>query len=135
MAELTDDAMADFLHHVCHVDIAGRLDREKAGLEARLGAVEVDTLHEDAMEMEVHIERTAKTLDKRDRPRLELVSWDTACDRLVHIILPDGGADDRMDLRGQLLGRGHPIPQGYGHRDDPLAGGGPGDHALDQVGR
>jgi hypothetical protein len=102
--------MADFLKHVCHIGIAGRLAREKAGLAPLVGAIEVDPLQEDAMEMKVQIEGTPKTLNKRDRPWLELVSWDTACDRLVHIILPDGRADDRMDLRGQLLGRGHPIP-------------------------
>src|SRR5919109_960600 len=117
MAELTDDAMADFLKHVCHVGIAGRLAREKAGLAARLGAIEVDALKKDTMEMEIEIEGTPKTLHKRDRPWLDLVSWDTACDRLVHVILPDCRADERMDLRGQLLGRGHPIPQGDGHRD------------------
>ena len=68
-------------------------------------------------------------------PGWTLARWDAACDRLVHIILPDRGADDRMDLRGQVLGRGHPVPQGDGHRDDPLARRHPGDDLLDQVGR
>ena len=57
-----------------------------------------------------------------------------SCDGFVHIILPDRGADDRMDLRGQLLGRGHPVPQGDRHRHDPLARGDPGNDLLDQVG-
>jgi hypothetical protein len=58
MAELTDDAVADFLHHVCHVGIAGRLDREKAGLEARLGAIEVDALKKEDMKMEMQEKRS-----------------------------------------------------------------------------
>jgi len=53
MAELAEDPMADFLNHVCHVGIAGRLDREKAGRAALVGAIEIDPLEEDAMEMEV----------------------------------------------------------------------------------
>jgi len=57
----------------------------------------------------MEIEATANTLHKRDRPWLDLVAWDPAGDRLVHIILTDRGANDRMDLRGQLLGCGHPI--------------------------
>ena len=57
MAELTDDAMADFLKYVCHVGIAGRLDREKAGLEARFGAIEVDALKKDTMKMEIGVRR------------------------------------------------------------------------------
>jgi hypothetical protein len=76
--------------------------------------------------MEVQIDRTAKTLDKGHRPRLDLGPWDTACDRLVHIILPNRGADDGMNLRGELLGRSHPIPQGDRHRHDPLARRHPG---------
>ena len=48
------------------------------------------------MEMEVHIERTAKTLDKRDRPRLDGGPREPAGDCLVHIILTDRRADDRM---------------------------------------
>src|SRR5215510_8213809 len=49
------------------------------------------------------------------------VGWRTAsCASFVHIILPDRGTDNRMDLRGEVLRGGHPIPQGNGHRDDPL---------------
>src|SRR5262249_52685520 len=102
--------MADFLHDGCYVGIAGRLACDKPRLAAGLGALEVDALKKDAMKMEMEIEGTAKALDKRDGSRMDLVSWDTACDRLVDVILPDGGGDDRMALRGQLLGRGHPIP-------------------------
>jgi hypothetical protein len=95
------------------------------------------------MAMEVQIEGTPKTLHKRDRPRLHLSPWDTAGDRFVDIILSDGGADDGMDLRRQLLGRSHPVAHGEGtplnwrpcadavagnrHRDDPLARGYPRD--------
>ena len=44
----------------------------KRGLRPCVGAIEIDALHEDAMEMEIHIERTAKALDKRDRSRVHL---------------------------------------------------------------
>jgi hypothetical protein len=40
-----------------------------------------------------------------------------------------------MDLRGEVLRGGHPIPQGNGHRDDPLACRHPGNDLLNQVGR
>src|SRR5215472_4230310 len=100
--------MADFLQHVGHVGIAGRLAREKARLEVLVGAIEIDPLEEDAMEMEIEIEGTPKTLDKRDRPWVDLVAWGTACDRLVHIILTDGRANDGMDLGREVLRRGHP---------------------------
>src|SRR5262249_19770036 len=61
----TDDAVTELLEDRGNVCIAGRCGFDKAGLEASFGAIEVDALHEDAMEMEIHIERTAKTLDKR----------------------------------------------------------------------
>jgi len=49
------------------------------------------------------------------------VGWRTAsCASFVHIILPDRGTDNRVDLCGEVLRGGHPIPQGNGHRDDPL---------------
>src|SRR5262249_38296006 len=102
LAELADDPPADRLDHGGDIGIAGRLACEKAGLAARLGAIAVDALQEDAMAMEVHIERTAKPLEKRHRPRLDLVAWDTACDRLMHVILTDRGANDRMDLRREV---------------------------------
>src|SRR5262249_26363897 len=130
----TDDAVTELLEDRGNVVIAGRGGVDKAGLEASCGAIEVDALHEDAMEMEIHIERTAKTLDKRDRPWLDCGPWDTTCDRLVHIILTDCRADDRMDLRRQILGRGHPVPQRDRHRDDPLAGRDPGRDARDEGG-
>jgi hypothetical protein len=106
----TDDPPTDFLDHGGDVGVGRRLTLDKAGLAARLSAIAVDALKKDTMKMEIEIEGTAKTLQKRDRPWLDLVAWDTACDRLVDVILTDGGADDRMDLRGQLWGRGHPIP-------------------------
>jgi len=54
--------MADFLKHVCHVGIAGRLALEKAGLAAVVGAIEIDPLEEDTMKMEIGV-----------RPRLHLM--------------------------------------------------------------
>src|SRR5262249_23605216 len=71
LAELTDDPVTDLLEDCGDVRIAGRLAREKAGLEAVVGAIEVDPLEEDAMKMEVEIEGTPKALDKRHRPRVD----------------------------------------------------------------
>src|SRR5262249_12654296 len=117
-----------------YIGIGGRLALHKARLEVGLGAIQIDALQEDTVEMKIQIDRTAKTLDKGHRPRLNLGPWDTACDRLVHIILPNRGADDGMNLRGELLGRSHPIPQADRHRYDPLARRHPGDDLLDEVG-
>jgi len=61
------------------------------------------------MEMEVQIERAAKALEKRDRARVDDGSRVTALDRLVDIILPDGGTNDGMDLGRELLGCRHPV--------------------------
>jgi hypothetical protein len=105
-----DDPPADFLDHGRHIGIGGRLALDEARREARLSAIEVDALKEDAMEMEVEIDRTPETLDKCDRPWVDVGSCKASCDRLVHIILPDRGTDDRMDLRGEVLRGGHPIP-------------------------
>src|SRR5215510_11952509 len=124
-----------FLYHRCYIGIAGRLAREKAGLQAHGGAIEVDTLYEDAMEMEVHIERAAKTLEKRDRARVDGGSRVTALDHLVDVILPNCRADDGMDLGGELVGCRHPVAQGDGHRDDPLSCRDPGEDLLDEVRR
>ena len=87
------------------------------------------------MEMEVEIDSAAETLDKGDRPRLDVGSRNASYDGFVHIILPDRGTNDGMDLRGQFLRGSHPIPQGDRHRDDPLARRDPGNDPLDQVGR
>src|SRR5215831_12945672 len=101
--QLTDDPVPDLLEDCGDVRIAGWFGCDKAGLAAHCGAIEVDPLYEDAMAMEVYIDRTAKPLDKRHRPRLDLVAWDTAGDRLVHVILPDGRANNGMDLRREVL--------------------------------
>ena len=106
----------------------------KTWLEVLVGAIEIDPLEEDAMAMEVEIDGTPETLDKCDRPWLDVGSRTASCDGSVHIILPDRGTDDRMDLRGEILGRGHPIPQGDRHRHDPLAYWHPGDDPRNQVG-
>ena len=50
----------------------GRLAREKAGCAPLVGAIQIDTLHEEQCEMEIQIERTAKALEKRDRPRMDV---------------------------------------------------------------
>jgi hypothetical protein len=56
--------MADLLNHGGDVSIAGRFGFNKPGLEALVGAIEIDPFEEDAMEMEVEIDGTAETLDK-----------------------------------------------------------------------
>jgi hypothetical protein len=65
------------------------------------------------MKMEMQIDGPAKALDQGHRSRLDLVPWDTACDHLVHIILPARGAANRMDCGGEVLRCSHPVPQGY----------------------
>ena len=95
--------MADLLHHRCDVGVGRGLAREKARLVPLGGAIQIDALKEDRMKMEMHIDGAAKTLHKRDRSRLHFVPLSAACDRLVHLILRDGGTDDRMDGRGQVL--------------------------------
>ena len=75
----------------------------KRGLRPAVGAIEVDPLQEDAMEMEIQIDRTAKALDKRDRSWVDGGPLRTVCDRLVDVILPDRGANDRMDLGREVL--------------------------------
>src|SRR5262249_673134 len=68
LAELAHNPMADLRDNRGDIGIGGRLDCDKAWLEARLSAIEVDALKEDAMEMEVQIDGTAKALDKGHRP-------------------------------------------------------------------
>src|SRR5262249_38405602 len=126
---------ANLPHHLCYIGIAGRLAREKARFATFVGAIEVDTLQEDAMEMKVHIERTAKALEKGDRPRVDGGPLVTAVDRLVDIILPDRGANDGMDLGGEVLRGCHPVAQGDGYRHHPLPRGDPGEDLLDEMGR
>jgi hypothetical protein len=62
VVQLMDDSPTDFLDHGGDVRVGRWLTLHKPELEARLGAIEVDTLQEDAMEMEVQIDDTAKTL-------------------------------------------------------------------------
>ena len=54
MAERADDAMADLLDHGGDVGVGRRLPLDKPGLEACLGAIEVDALKKEDMKMEIH---------------------------------------------------------------------------------
>ena len=54
------------------------------------------------MKMDVQIEAAAEALDKRDRSRLHLVPCNAALDRLVDVIVRNGGADDGMHLCHQV---------------------------------
>jgi hypothetical protein len=54
--QLADHPTADFPDDVGHVGITGWLGFDKAGLEAGFGAIEVDTLKEDDMKMEMQID-------------------------------------------------------------------------------
>src|SRR5262249_45996414 len=87
------------------------------------------------VEMQIELEGTAETLDKGDRPWVDGGPLVTALDRLIDVILPDGGANDRMDLGGEVLRSRHPVAQGDGHRDDPLACRHPGEDLLDEMRR
>lgn len=66
--------MADLLDHVCDVGVGRWLDCEKARLAPLVGALQIDPFQEDNMIMDIHIEGTAKALDKCDRPRLDVGS-------------------------------------------------------------
>src|SRR5215831_1424137 len=79
----TDDPMADLLDHVScsagadggDVGIRGGLGGDKPRLAALVGAIHIDSLKEDHVEMQIAIEGTPKTLHKRDRPWLDLGAW------------------------------------------------------------
>src|SRR5262249_55917789 len=128
-----DDSVTDLLEHRGNVGIAGRLACDKPGLEAHGGTIEVDALHEDAMDMEVHIDRTAKTLEKRDRAWVDGGPLETACDRLVDVILPVGGAQFGGALAGGAVGPPHPVAKGDGHGDPPRGGRSPGNPLPDEM--
>ena len=134
-AELADHAPTDLLDHGGNVGVGRRLDREKARLQAYGGTIEVDALKKEDMEMQMHMQGAAKALDKGDRSRMDGAPRVTVCDRLVDVILSDRGADDRMDFGREILRRRHPVAQGDGHRDDPLAGWDPGDNLFNEMRR
>ena len=54
----------------------------RAWLQALVGAIEIDPLEADAMEMEVNSARAPKALPRVDRSQLHLSPWDPACDPL-----------------------------------------------------
>ena len=135
MAQRADDAPTDLLDHVGDVGIGRGRAREKAGFVAFVGAIEKHPLQEKQVIVPIEIEGTAKTLDKRDRAGVDGGALAPALDRLVDVILPDGGANDRMDLGREVLGRRCPVAQGDGHRDDPLPCRHPGNDLLDEVRR
>ena len=75
----------------------------KRGLRPPATPIEIHPLKEDTMKMEMQIHGTAKALDKRYRPRLNLLPLDASFDRLVDVILHNRGADNRMNRRRQVL--------------------------------
>src|SRR5262249_42941206 len=102
-AELAHDPPTDRLDHGGDGGVGRRLTLDKPGLAACLSAIDVDALKKDTMEMEVEIERTAETLDKCNRPWVEVGSLTASGGCLVSIILPDRGADNRMDFGREVL--------------------------------
>jgi hypothetical protein len=84
--------------------------------------------------MQGQMEGTPATLRKGDRPGRAAGSLPAAGDSLVHLLRPERGADDRVALRGQRLGRGPPIPQGDRPRHHPWAAGAPGQDLRDEGG-
>jgi hypothetical protein len=55
------------------------------------------------MIMHIQINSAAKALDKCDQSRLDFGPLETSFDRLVHVILTNRGANDRMDRGGEVL--------------------------------
>src|SRR5262245_14157161 len=135
MAQRANDAPTDLLDHSGDGGVGRWLTREKAWLQTLVSAIEKHSLQEEQVKVHVEIERTAKALDKGDRARVDGGPLMTLCDRLVDVILPDGGANDGVDLGSEVLRRRHPVAQGDRHRDDPLAGGDPGNDLLDEMRR
>jgi len=58
VAQLTDDAPTDLLDHGRYIGIGGRLALHKVRLEVGLGAIEIDALQEDTMEMQIEETRS-----------------------------------------------------------------------------
>ena len=102
-----DDPPTDLLEH--GGDVGGGRDREKVGLEALVGAIQIDAFQKQDMEVQVHIDATAEALDKRDRSRLHLMPVSATCDGLIDVISRDDTADNSMHLRRQVLRRRHPV--------------------------
>jgi hypothetical protein len=94
--------VTNLLEDLGNIGITGWFGCDKAGLEAHVTPIEVDTLKEDDMKMKIQIETSAESLDKRDRSRLHLVPLNTAFDHLVDIKLRDRGTDRSMNLRHQI---------------------------------
>ena len=98
-----DDSMADLLDHRSNVGIGGGLTLDKTRPQSLGSAVHIDAFKENRVKMQIQIDRTAKTLDKGDRSRLDVGSREASCDGFVRIILPNRRMDNRMDLRGEVL--------------------------------
>jgi len=58
---------ANLLEYRGHGSITGRLALDKARLETRLGALEIDALKKDTIKMDMQIEGAIETLDQRHR--------------------------------------------------------------------
>jgi hypothetical protein len=101
-AERADAPPTDGLAHLCHVRIAGRLTLEKTGCEALIEAIEKNSFDGDDVVMKVQIETSAKSLEKGNRSWLDFLALNTAFNGLVDVKLCDGGADNAMNLRGQI---------------------------------
>src|SRR5262249_49814349 len=86
----TDHAPTDLLDHGGDVRIGRGLARKKAGWTPLVRALEKYPFQAEHVIMHIELERTAKALDKRDRPRVDGGSHVTALDRLVDVILHDG---------------------------------------------
>src|SRR5262245_11248458 len=102
-AQQADDPPTDLLDDSGNVGVGRRCALEKAGLKAHGGAVEVDAFKKEDMEMQMHIQGAAKALDKGNRSRVEKSPLVPLRSRLVDIRLPDRGANNRMDLGGEVL--------------------------------
>ena len=53
--------------------------------------------------MDIYIEGSTEALDKRHRPWLDLLPLEATFGGLAHVVLSDGGTNNRMDLCRQFL--------------------------------
>jgi len=82
LPQFANDAPADLLDHVGDVSVSRWLARKKTRCAPLVGTIQIDPLKKDKMIMHVHIDGTAKTLEKGHRPWLHLLPWDPMCDRV-----------------------------------------------------
>jgi hypothetical protein len=97
------DMPAALLDHCRTVGLGGWRALDNTRPQALGRAVYLDAFQAHHMERQIQLECAAETLETCHRPWLAVGSRPASCDGFVHIILPDRGAPDRLDLRGEVL--------------------------------